>query len=68
MNLSLPDGVEMDVPIEYLDVKDSVFIPTLKATESRLVVRRVAKEIEITVEMHNAIEDGYLGLMVWRVK
>lgn len=68
MLLSLPDGVEMDVPFEYLDVKDSIFIPTLKSTELRLLLRRVAKDIEFTIEMHNAIEDGYLGLMVWRIK
>jgi hypothetical protein len=68
MNLLLPDDVEMDVPIEYLAVKDSVFIPTLKATELRYIMRRVAKEIEITIEMQTVIEDGYLGLMVWRTK
>lgn len=68
MNLSLPDDVMMEVPIEYLDVKDSVFIPTLKPTELKLLLRRVAKEIEVTLETQNAIEDGYLGLMVWRVK
>ena len=68
MNLLLPDDVTMEVPIEYLEVKDSVFIPTLKATELRLILRRIAKEIEISIEMQNAIEDGYLGLMVWRIK
>ena len=68
MNLLLPDDVTMEVPIEYLEVKDSVFIPTLKATELRLILRRIAKEIEISIEMQNAIKDGYLGLMVWRIK
>jgi hypothetical protein len=68
MVILLPDGVEIDVPIEYMVVKDSVFIPTLKATELRVIIRRIAKELEFTVEMRNAIEDGYLGLMIWRVE
>lgn len=68
MILQLPDGVEMEVPIEYMVVKDSVFIPTLKPTELRVLVRRIAKELEFTVEMRTAVEDGYLGLMVWRVQ
>ena len=68
MILQLPDGVEMEVPIEYMVVKDSVFIPTLKPTELRVLVRRIAKELEFTIEMRTAVEDGYLGLMVWRVQ
>jgi hypothetical protein len=68
MILQLPDGVEMDVPIEFMVVKDSVFIPTLKPTEVRYIVKRIARELEYSVEMSNTVEDGYLGLMVWRVQ
>lgn len=68
MYLQLPDGVEIDVPIEFMVVKDSVFIPTLMPTEVRYIVKRIAKELEYSVEMRNTVEDGYLGLMVWRVK
>jgi len=67
MYLQLPDGVEMEVPIEFMVVKDSVFIPTLKPTEVRYIVKRIAKELEFTVEMRTTVEDGYLGLMVWRI-
>jgi len=67
MILQLPDGVEMDVPIEFMVVKDSVFIPTLKPTELRYIINRVVKELEYTVEMRVTVEDGYLGLMVWRL-
>lgn len=67
MILQLPDGVEMEVPIEFMIVKDSVFIPTLKPTEVRYLVKRIAKELEFTVEMRTTVEDGYLGLMVWRM-
>lgn len=68
MILQLPDGVEMEVPIEYMTVKDSVFIPTLKPTELKVIIRRVARELEFAVEMRNTVEDGYLGVMIWRVQ
>lgn len=66
MVILLPDGVEREVPLEYMEVKDAVFVPTLKLTETKAVLRKVAKELEIQVEVGNAIEDGYLGVMVWR--
>lgn len=68
MVILLPDGVEMDVPIEYMVVKDSVFIPTLRASELRPTIKRIAKAIEIKVEMRDTVEEGYMGLMVWRVQ
>jgi hypothetical protein len=68
MILLLPDGVEMEVPIEYMVVKDSVFIPTLKPVELRSMLRRIARELEFAVEMRNTVEDGYMGVMVWRVQ
>lgn len=68
MFLQLPDDVEMNVPIEYMVVKDSVFIPTLKPVELRAIIRRIAKDLEYSVEMRNVVQDGYLGLMVWRVQ
>lgn len=68
MVILLPDGIEMEVPIEYMNVKDSVFIPALKTTELRHIIKRIAKELEISVVMQNAIEEGYLGLMVWRTE
>lgn len=66
MVILLPDGIEQEVPLEYMEVKDAVFVPALKLTETKAVLRKVAKELEIQVEVGNAIEDGYLGVMVWR--
>jgi hypothetical protein len=68
MFLQLPDDVEMNVPIEHMVVKDSVFIPTLKPVELRIIIRRIAKDLEYAIEMRNVVQDGYLGLMVWRVQ
>jgi len=68
MVLLLPDGVEMEVPIEYMIVKDSIFIPTLKPNELRMVLHSIAKKLEMEVTTKSVIEDGYLGMMVWRVR
>jgi hypothetical protein len=67
MVLLLPDGVEMEVPIEHMVVKDSIFIPTLKPTELKHTLHHIAKKLEMQVDIRNVIEDGYLGLMVWRI-
>jgi len=66
--LSLPDGVEIEIPIEYLEVKDGLFVPALKLPATRTVLNRIARKLEMQVKIINTIEDGYLGLMVWRVK
>lgn len=67
MILRLPDDVEMEVPIEYMVVKDSVFIPTLKPVELRVIIKRIARDLEFAVDIRNTVQDGYLGLMIWRV-
>lgn len=66
MILNLPDDVAMDVPLEHMAVKDSVFVPTLKIEETRSLVQRTAREIEITIASKTAVVDGYLGLVFWR--
>jgi hypothetical protein len=68
MIILLPDGIEMEVPIEYLDVKDGLFVPTLKMPETKVILKRIARGIQIDIEVKNAIEDGYLGVMAWRVR
>ena len=47
-------------------VKDSVFIPTLDAHETRVVVRRVTKEMGMQVKITSTVHEGYLGVMVTR--
>ena len=61
------DGAELDLPLEYLDIKDCVFIPTIKAEVTRNLVYQLADKLEIKVSCKIVIEDGYLGLMIWRV-
>lgn len=67
MVIYLPDGVEWEVPLEYMAVKDAVFVPTLNAPVVKNMLRRIAKELEMEIDVQTAIEDGYLGVMVWRI-
>jgi len=60
------DGVNREVPLEHMVVKDSVFIPTLDAHETRVVVRRVTKEMGMQVKISSTVHEGYLGVMVTR--
>jgi len=61
------DGVTLDVPLEYLEIKDCVFVPTLKIDATRDQIYRLADVLEIKVSTRVSIEDGYMGIMVWRV-
>lgn len=67
MRLQLPDGGFIEVPIEAMVVKDSLFVPTLKAAETRTLLRQAASEIGIRTRSRIAIVDGYLGVLLRRV-
>lgn len=68
MHLELPDGGSIDLPMEAMVIKDSLFVPTLKAKEMRAVLREAAAEIEIKLCLKTAIIDGYLGVLLRRVE
>jgi hypothetical protein len=65
--LKLPDGGSIDFPLEAMVIKDCVFIPTLKTEEASEVIYRIAAKLEMKVQLKTMIEEGYLGVMVWRV-
>jgi len=67
MKLQLPDDVEIEVPMEHMVVKDSVFIPTLQVDATRTLVWEAAKIAEIGIKTKTAVVDGYLGLLIWRI-
>lgn len=62
------DGAEYDLPLEYLEVKDCVFVPTIKIDATRELVYQLTDRLGYKVRSTSAIEDGYLGLLVWRVE
>lgn len=68
MLFELPDGGSMDLPMEYMDVKDSLFIPTLKADEVQSKLYLLADKLEFKIVTRTCVVDGYLGLQFWRVQ
>jgi hypothetical protein len=67
MRLLLPDGGYIEVPIESMVVKDSCFVPTLKAAATKSLLWWAADEVGIKVRSRTAIVDGYLGVLLRRV-
>lgn len=65
--LKLPDGGSIDLPLEAMVIKDCVFIPTLKTEEARDDIYRLAARLDMKVQVKAVVEEGYLGVMVWRV-
>lgn len=68
MIVDLPDGGEIDLPIEFMIVKDSLFIPTLKMEETKNMIQRLAHKLSFKVSCKQAIIDGYLGVLFWRLE
>lgn len=58
----------IDVPLEYLEIKDCVFVPTLKIDATRNQIYQLADALEINVSIKASVEDGYMGVTVWRVE
>jgi hypothetical protein len=66
--LKLPDGVDIDLPLEAMVIKDCVFIPTLKTEATREEIHRLAAKLSMKVQVKASVEEGYLGVLVWRVE
>lgn len=60
------DGGMVDIPIEFMEVKDSLFVPTLQPRETKNILRMVARTLEITIECKTGVIDGYYGVLIWR--
>ena len=67
MIVEVPDGGEIDLPIEFMIVKDCLFIPTLKMGETKEMILKLAYKLEFKVSCKQAIIDGYLGILFWRI-
>lgn len=62
------DGVSREIPLEHMDKKDAVFVPTLNNQTTRGVLRRITNELGYEVTMRSMIHEGFLGVMVWRTE
>lgn len=67
MLIKLPDGGNIDIPIEYMIVKDSIFIPTLEADKTKKLINKMSDELEIQTKCKQVVYNGYLGVLFWRV-
>jgi hypothetical protein len=67
MLIELPDGGHIDIPIEHMIVKDSIFIPTLEAGKAKKLINKVSDELEIQTKCKQVVYNGYLGVIIWRV-
>lgn len=65
--LRLPDGGEIDLPLEYMLIKDCVFVPCLNTDATRDQVLLLANKLQIKLKIKAAVNEGYLGILVWRV-
>ncbi|NBS68427.1 hypothetical protein EBT31_05870 [bacterium] len=55
-------------PFEGMSVGDSFFIPTLQTANMLYVVDTRAKVAGLRVKAFAVIENGYLGVRVWRIR
>lgn len=68
MQIKIADEGVVDAPLEFMVVKDSVFIPTLQSSKAERVLHKVAKQLQFEFVYRTVVYEGFLGLRVWRTK
>lgn len=62
------EGVKYNIPLDTLEVGESVFVPSLAPKEVIAACRRWARAFpEVRLQGRACIHDGFLGARVWRV-
>ncbi len=62
-----PDGLTIKIPYSKWEVGMSVFVPSINLPKLRTQIKRVARQKGWRVEFRERIEDGKLGLRIWRI-
>ena len=62
-----PDGVEIKIPYNKWEVGMSVFIPAINLAKLKTQIKRVARHKQWKIEIKGRVEDGKLGLRIWRI-
>ena len=62
-----PDGVRIFVDWDNFPVGASVFVPVIDSETLRRQLKHVVGTLKITIEVRNRIENGRLGVRIWRV-
>jgi hypothetical protein len=61
-----PDGVSITIPWDKFEVGDSVFVPCLNTTRCIWQAREQTQKRDFTISTRICVEDGYLGVRIWR--
>lgn len=56
------------LPLQYMTVGESFFIPTLKIPEAIYLIDTRAKEGKTKIKAYATTKEGYIGVRVWRVR
>lgn len=62
-----PDGVRIVVDWDNMVTSSSVFILCINTQEAIEQVKNIAKSKDWTLETHVRIENGKLGVRIWRI-
>jgi hypothetical protein len=62
-----PDGVRIVVDWDNMVTSSSVFILCINTQEAVKQIKNIAKSKDWTLETHVRIENGKLGVRIWRV-
>ena len=62
------DEPEFILPFSGMGIGDSFWFPTLKVNEKIYIMDVMAKDAGVRVKSFPCIQDGVLGIRVWRIK
>ena len=62
-----PDGVRIIVRWDELVPSSSIFVPCINTDEARYQLRRIAETFGYTTQSRAVIENGKLGVRLWRL-
>ncbi len=67
LTLLNPDGVNIAIEWDKFVVNSSVFVPCINTIKATHQMRKIAKTRNIDVKVSVLVENGKLGLRIWRI-
>jgi hypothetical protein len=65
--MRLNNEPEWNFPLDWMEIGDSFFVPTLKPSSMIYAIDSGAKRAKIRVKIFETIKDDCLGVRVWRL-
>ena len=56
-----------DLPLDIMEIGQSFFIPTMKPAYMTYVIDCAAKKLGVKAKTYTTVQDGVLGVRVWRI-